>query len=93
MAAPETVSVTTPPAGPETEPAAGEGARKRTDEEWLAEIRKLHADQGEALSVRKLMPQLKLIGGGTAIAIGRATDMLRQVKAESGSDQASEEAV
>ena len=71
----------------------GNGDRKRTDEEWLAEIRKLHADQGDALSVRKLMPQLKLLGGGSAIAIARATDMLRQVKAEAGPDQASEEAV
>jgi hypothetical protein len=90
-AAPETVPVTPPPAVPETD--AGEGARKRTDEEWLNEIRKLHADQGDTLSVRKLMPQLKLLGGGSAIAIARATDMLRQVKAEAGPDQASEEAV
>jgi hypothetical protein len=88
---PETVSVTPPPAVPETD--AGEGARKRTDEEWLEEIRKLHAAQGDALSVRKLMPQLKLLGGGSGIAIARATDMLRQVKAEAGPDQASEEAV
>jgi hypothetical protein len=93
-AAPETVSVTPPPVVPETEAAvAGEGARKRTDEEWLEEVRRLHADQGDALSVRKLMPQLKLLGGGSAIAIARATDMLRQVKAEAGPDQASEEAV
>lgn len=91
LAAPETVPVTPEPAVPETD--AGEGARKRTDEEWLAEIRKLHADQGDTLSVRKLMPQLKLLGGGSAIAIARATDMLRQVKAEAGPDQASEEAV
>jgi hypothetical protein len=28
------------------------------------------------------MPQLKLLGGGSGIAIGKATEMLRQVKAE-----------
>jgi len=88
-----TVSVTPEPAVPGTGTATGEGTRKRADEEWLEEIRRLHADQGDALSVRKLMPQLKLLGGGTAIAIGRATDMLRQVKAEAEADQASEEAV
>ena len=32
-------------------------------------------------------------GGGSGIAIARATDMLRQVKAESEATQASEEAV
>jgi hypothetical protein len=93
-AAREPVPVTPPPATPETDvAAAGEGVRKRTDEEWLTEIRKLYADQRDALSVRKLMPQLKLLGGGSGIAIARATDMLRQVKAEAGPDQASEEAV
>lgn len=91
-AAGEAVSVT-PPVTPETETATGESARKRTDEEWLAEVRKLHGEQGDALSVRKLMPQLKLLGGGSGIAIAKATDMLRQVKAEAGADQASEEAV
>jgi len=87
---PEPDAPVTPPVTPET---AGEGTRKRTDEEWLKEIRRLHAEQGDDLSVRKLMAQLKLLGGGTAIAIGRATDMLRQVKAEAEADQASEEAV
>lgn len=77
----------------ETETAAGECARKRTDEEWVAEVRRLHGEQGDALSVRKLMPQLKLLGGGSGIAIAKATEMLRQVKAEAGSAQASEEAV
>lgn len=76
-AVPVTASVT-----PEAEPPAGEGSRKRTDEEWLAEVRNLHAEQGDALSVRKLMPQLKLLGGGKGIAIGKATEMLAQVKAE-----------
>ena len=89
--APPTLPVTPSPAVPETE--AGEGARKRTDPEWLEEIRKLYADQGETLSVRKLMPQLKLLGGGTAIAIAKATEMLRQVKADAEPSQASEEAV
>lgn len=92
----EAFPVTPEPVAPETETAAtvtGEGTRKRTDEEWLAEVRKLHAAQGDALSVRKLMPQLKLLGGGSGIAIAKATDMLRQVKAESETSQASEEAV
>ncbi len=77
------------------EPAdTGEGLRKRADDEWLDEIRKLHADQGDTLSVRKLMPQLKLIGGGKGIAIDRASEMLRTVKAEaqaaSGADGGAE---
>lgn len=82
----ETIPVT-PPVTPETgtgTAVTGEGSRKRTDEEWLAEVRKLHAEQGDALSVRKLMPQLKLLGGGSGIAIAKATEMLRQAKAESG---------
>lgn len=73
--------VTPPPVTPETV-AVGEGLRKRTEGEWLAEVRNLYADQGDALSVRKLMPQLKLLGGGSGIAIATATAMLRQVKAE-----------
>lgn len=73
--------VTPPPVTPETD-AVGEGPRKRTEGEWLAEVRNLYADQGDALTVRKLMPQLKLLGGGSGIAIGKATEMLRQVKAE-----------
>lgn len=73
--------VTPPPVTPETD-AVGEGLRKRTEGEWLAEVRNLYADQGDALSVRKLMPQLKLLGGGSGIAIATATAMLRQVKAE-----------
>jgi hypothetical protein len=61
---------------------AGEGPRERTEGEWLTEVRKLYAEQGDALVVRKLMPQLKLIGGGRGIAIGKASEMLRTVKAE-----------
>jgi hypothetical protein len=68
----------------------GVPARKRTDAEWLAEVRKLHADQGSALTVRKLMPQLKLLGGGSGIAIGKATKMLARVKAESGGTETAE---
>jgi len=83
----------TPPVTPDPETPAREGPQKRTDGWWLGEIRKLHADQGDDLSVRKLMPQLKLIGGGSGIAIARATDMLRQVKAEAGSDRVAGEAV
>lgn len=58
-------------------------APKRTDEQWLAEVRKLHAEQGESLSVRRLMPQLRLLGGGSGIAIDKATKMLAQIRAES----------
>jgi hypothetical protein len=83
----------TPPVTPDRGATAGGGARKRTDKEWLAEVRKLHVAQGDDLSVRKLMAQLKLLGGGSGIAIGKATDMLRQVKAESAALEASEEAV
>lgn len=71
----------------------GNSDQKRADGWWLEEIRKLHAAQGEALTVRKLMPQLKLIGGGCGIAIAKATDMLRQVRAEAGPDRAAGEAV
>jgi hypothetical protein len=74
--------VTQPRVTPEPAADAGEGVRRRTDEEWLEEIRKLYAEQGDALSVRKLMPQLKLIGGGKGIAIDRASEMLRTVKAD-----------
>jgi hypothetical protein len=98
-AAKEAAPVTPPvsrPVTPETEPAAavtGEGARKRADGEWLAEVRKLHAAQGDTLSVRKLMPQLKLLGGGSGIAVAKATEMLRQVKAEAGAgDDADDDA-
>ena len=37
--------------------------------------------------------QPKPLGGGTAIAIAKATEMLRQVKADAEAVQASEEAV
>ena len=81
-AAKQAAPVTQPRVTP-TEPAdTGEGPRRRSDEEWLKEIRGLYADQGDTLSVRKLMPQLKLIGGGKGIAIDRASEMLRTVKAE-----------
>lgn len=92
-AVPEQAAPVTAPVTPETAAVAGESTRKRTDEEWLTEVRKLHAEQGDALSVRKLMPQLKLLGGGSGIAIAKATDMLRQVKAEAEAAQASEMAV
>lgn len=74
--------VTQPRVTPEPAADAGEGPRRLSDEEWLKEIRRLYADQGDTLSVRKLMPQLKLIGGGKGIAIGKATEMLAQVKAD-----------
>lgn len=92
----EAVPGTPAPAAPETDTAAAvteDAPRKRTDEEWLAEVRKLYASQGDDLSVRKLMPQLKLLGGGSGIAIAKATEMLRRVKAESGPVEAAEEAV
>ena len=81
-AARPTVPVTPPRVTAEPAADTGEGPRRRADEEWLEEIRKLHADQGDDLSVRKLMPQLKLIGGGRGIAIDRASEMLRTVKAD-----------
>ena len=74
--------VTPPRVTPEPAVDAGEGPRRLSDGEWLKEIRGLYADQGDTLSVRKLMPQLKLIGGGKGIAIGKATEMLAQVKAD-----------
>jgi hypothetical protein len=77
------VPVTRPAARPETKAVTAGAPRKRTDAEWLAEVRKLHAEQGDTLTVRKLMAQLKLLGGGSGIAIGKATKMLAQVKAES----------
>ena len=69
--------VTQPRVTPAAVADAGEGPYRRTDGEWLGEIRKLYANQGDELSVRKLMPQLKLIGGGKGIAIDRASEMLR----------------
>ena len=78
----QAVPVTAARVTPEPATETGEGPRERTEEEWLKEVRKLYAGQGDALVVRKLMPQLKLIGGGRGIAIGKATEMLRTVKAD-----------
>jgi hypothetical protein len=80
-AAKRTVPVTPVRVTPDTADA-GEGPRKRTEGEWFKEVRKLYAEQGDTLVVRKLMPQLKLIGGGKGIAIDKASEMLRTVKAE-----------
>lgn len=81
-AAKRAAPITQPRVTPAEAVDAGEGLRERTEGEWLKEVRKLYAEQGDALVVRKLMPQLKLIGGGRGIAIGKASEMLRTVKAE-----------